>query len=161
MTARARRIFKPVPVLLLLVACEGRTPSPATPSAPSSFLTGNWTGTVTIQVNPGDPGALPPTTGQITFTFDIVPQTNLQTFRTTIRSQHAWLPVTTTASTALTPGNTPPANISTQGDYDSPRGCRGTLGSVGTADATRIDADFTGVDCNGATFSGRVALTKN
>jgi hypothetical protein len=146
---------------LLLVACDGRSPSPTAPSAPSSFLTGTWTGTVTIQVNPGDPGALPATNGPITFTFDIVPQTNLQTFRTTIQSQHAWLPVTTTASTALTPANTPPANISTQGDYDSPRGCRGSLGSVGTADATRIDADFTGVDCNGATFSGRVALTKS
>ena len=61
MTARARRILKPVPVLLLLAACEGRSPSPTGPSAPSSFLTGTWTGTVTIQVNPGDPGAQPPT----------------------------------------------------------------------------------------------------
>ena len=50
MTARARRILKPVPVLVLLAACEGRSPSPTEPSAPSSFLTGTWTGTVTIQV---------------------------------------------------------------------------------------------------------------
>ena len=94
-------------------------------------------------------------------TFEVVPQTNLQTFRTTIRSEHSWLPVTTTVSTALTPGNTPPAHISTQGDYNSPRGCRGTLGSAGTADATRIDADFTGVDCNLATFTGHLVLNKN
>jgi hypothetical protein len=66
MIARARRILKPVPVLLLLAACEGRSPSPTGPSAPSSFLTGTWTGTVTIQVNPGDPGAQPPTSGPIT-----------------------------------------------------------------------------------------------
>ena len=92
---------------------------------------------------------------------EVVPQTNLQTFRTTVRSQHAWLPVTTTASTALTPGNTPPAQISTQGQFDSPRGCRGTFGSVGTANASRIEADFTGVDCNQATFTGSVVLTKN
>jgi len=94
-------------------------------------------------------------------TFEEVPQTNLQTFRTTVRSQHAWLPVTTTASTALTPGNTAPAQISTQGQFDSPRGCRGTFGSVGTANASRIEADFTGVDCNQATFTGSVVLTKN
>jgi len=124
-------------------------------------LTGTWTGTVTIQVNPGDPAALPPTGGPITFTFEVVPQTNLQTFRTTMSSQHVWLPVTATVSTALTPGNAPPAQISTQGEYSSPRGCRGTLASIGTADATRIDATFTGVDCNQATFAGRVVLTKN
>jgi len=94
-------------------------------------------------------------------TFEEVPQTNLQTFRTTVRSQHAWLPVTTTASTALTPGNTAPAQISTQGQFDSPRGCRGTFGSVGTANVSRIEADFTGVDCNQATFTGSVVLTKN
>jgi len=48
---------------------------------------------------------------------------------------------------------------STQGDYNSPRGCWGTFGSSGTAEATRIDADFTGVDCS-ARFTGRVVLTK-
>jgi hypothetical protein len=31
---------------------------------------------------------------------------------------------------------------------------------VGTAEATRIDADFTGTDCQLATFSGRIVLTK-
>src|SRR5207249_8243425 len=66
---------------------------------------------------------------------------------------------TTIASTAIIPGNIPPAQISTPGDYPSPRGCRGTFGSFGTAEATRIDADFRGVDCN-VTFTGRVTLTK-
>jgi hypothetical protein len=36
----------------------------------------------------------------------------------------------------------------------------GTFGSVGTAEATRIEADFTGTDCQLATFTGRVVLTK-
>ena len=160
MRARTMRQFRPLPVLLLLTACGGGSPSPSGPSS-SSFLTGTWRGTVTIAVNPGDPGAPAPTSGPITWTFEVVPQTNLQTFRTTVRSQHAWLPVTTTASTALTPGNTAPAQISTQGQFDSPRGCRGTFGSVGTANASRIEADFTGVDCNQATFTGSVVLTKN
>ena len=160
MRARTMRQFRPLPVLLLLTACGGGSPSPSGPSS-SSFLTGTWSGTVTIAVNPRDPGALAPTSGPITWTFEVVPQTNLQTFQTTVRSQHAWLPVTTTASTALTPGNTAPAQISTQGQFDSPRGCRGTLGSVGTANASRIEADFTGVDCNQATFTGSVVLTKN
>ena len=115
---------------------------------------------MTIAVNPGDPGAPAPTSGPITWTFEVGPQTNLQTFRTTINftALVGSPPVTTSASTGLTPGNTAPAQISTQGQFDSPRGCRGTFGSVGTANASRIEADFTGVDCNQATFRGSVVL---
>lgn len=152
---------KPIPLLALLTACGGSPPSPTTPSAPTTFLAGTWRGTVTIEVNPGDPNALPPSSGSMQWTFEVVPQTNLQSFRTTVRSEHAWLTMTTTATTALTPGNTAPTQISTQGEFDSPRGCRGTFGSVGRAEATRIDADFTGTDCQRATFVGRVLLTKD
>jgi hypothetical protein len=84
----------------------------------------------------------------------------LQTFRATIHSEHPWLSIDTIGTTALSPTNTPPTQISTQGDYSSPRGCRGTFGSFGTADATRIDADFRGADCNLVTFTGHVVLTK-
>lgn len=152
---------RPLPLLILLSACGGSSPSPTGPSAPTSFLSGTWRGTVTIEINPGDPNALPPSSGTMQWTFEVMPQTNLQSFRTTVRSEHAWLTMTTTATTALTPGNTPPTQISTQGEFDSPRGCRGTFGSVGMAEATRIEADFTGTDCQQATFIGRVVLTKN
>ena len=152
---------RPLPLLVLLSACGGSSPSPTGPSAPTTFLSGTWRGTVTIEVNPGDPNALPPSSGAMQWTFEVMPQTNLQSFRTTVRSEHAWLTMTTTATTALTPGNTPPTQISTQGEFDSPRGCRGTFGSVGMAKATRIEADFTGTDCQQATFIGRVVLTKN
>jgi hypothetical protein len=134
--------------------------SPSAPSSPDSFLSGTWAGTVTIQVNPNAPGAGPPTSAATTWTFQAVPQTNLQTFQVTIRSEHPWLPITTTATAALGPGNTPPVHISTQGNYASPRGCQGTLGSAGTAQATQIQADFTGVDCQLSTFTGSVVLTK-
>jgi hypothetical protein len=139
--------------------CGDRAPGPAAPSGPQSFLAGTWQGTVTIQVNPGIPDAPPATSGPTTWTFEVVPQTNLQTFRATIRSDHPWLPITTTGSTAIIPLNTPPAQMSTQGDYRSPRGCRGTFGSVGVAEATQIDASFSGTDCT-VTFTGRVTLTK-
>ena len=152
---------RPIPLLILLTACGGSSPSPTGPSPATSFLTGTWRGTVTLEVNPGDPNALPPSSGAMQWTFEVTPQTNLQSFRTTVRSEHAWLTMTTTATTALTPGNTPPTQISTQGEFDSPRGCRGTFGSVGMAEATRIEADFTGTDCQQATFIGRVVLTKN
>src|SRR5687768_2698467 len=33
----------------------------------------------------------------------------------------------TTGSTALSPGNSPPTQISTHGEFNSPRGCRGTV----------------------------------
>jgi hypothetical protein len=80
--------------------------------------------------------------------------------RATIQSTHPWLTMQTTGSTALSPSNSPPTQISTHGEFNSPRGCRVTFGSVGTAEATRIEADFTGTDCQLATFTGRVVLTK-
>ena len=70
------------------------------------------------------------------------------------------LTMQTTGTTALSPTNAPPTQISTHGEFDSPRGCRGTFGSVGDASATRIEADFTGTDCP-STFTGRVVLTKS
>ena len=72
----------------------------------------------------------------MTWTFEVVPQTNLQSFRTTA-----------------------PAQISTQGEYDSPRGCRGTFGSFATAEARSIQGSITGVDCP-VPFTGSVTLTK-
>ena len=151
---------RPIPLLLVLSACGGSSPSPTGPSTPTSFLTGAWSGTVTLTVNPGDPNEQPSTSGPVRWTFEAVPQTNLQTFRTSVRSDHPWLTMTTAATTALTPGNTAPAQLSTQGQFTSPRGCQGTFGSVGTAQATRIEANFTGTDCQQATFTGSVVLTK-
>lgn len=160
MDVRARGTHAiPIALFVLLAGCDGRSPSPTSPSA-TSFLTGTWTGTITIQVNPGDPDAPPPTSGLMTWIFAVVPQTDLRTFTTTIRSEDPWLTMETTASTALTPSNMPPTSISTQGEYNSPRGCRGTFAGIGTAQATRIEADFNGSDCQLATFSGTVVLTK-
>ena len=111
-----------------VIACDsGR--SPTSPSGPSSFLAGTWQGTVTIQINPGDAGTPPPSSGPMMWTFEVTPNTNQQSFRTTIRSDHPWLSITTTATTALSPGNTPPTQISTQGQFASPRGCT-VLGST-------------------------------
>lgn len=114
-----------------------------------------------LQVNPGDPNAPAPMSGTMEWTFEAVPQTNLQSFRVSIRSDHPWLAMSTTGSAAITPSNTAPAQISTQGDFASPRACRGTFGSVGQAQSTQIEADFTGTDCGAATFSGRVLLSKS
>ena len=145
--------------LALWAAACGRE---ATPTAPSeqSFLSGTWRGTVTIQVNPHAPGASPPTSGPITWTFGLMPNTNRQSFNSAIRSEHSWLNMMTTATTAISPSNTPPTQISTQGTFASPRGCSGTFGSAGTAQATRIEADFTGTDCDAAVFAGQLVLTK-
>ena len=64
------------------------------------------------------------------------------------------------AITVIAPAATPPTQISSQGDYSSPRGYRGTFGSLGTAEATRIEASFHGVDCQ-VGFDGSVVLTKD
>jgi hypothetical protein len=154
--------FRQLPVLLLfllLVACGDGSSAPTSPTPSQSFLAGTWQGTMTIQPDPtgAQPGV--PVTGAVTFTFEVVPQTNLQSFRTTIRSENGWLPITLTSSTSMIPGNTPPAQISTQGEYNSPRGCRGTFGSFATAEARSIQGSITGVDCP-VPFAGSFTLTK-
>ena len=143
---------------LLAATCGGGTPVPTSPSGQQSFLTGTWTGTLTI-----DREGEPSTSGNVSWTFAPVDGTNLQTFSVTIRSQNPWLTTTATVTSAITPSNQPPARISTQGSYPSPRGCNGTLLSIGTADRTSIDADFSGVDCSSlaqSTFRGHVVLSK-
>lgn len=158
MSRRCRAVSAPLPLLVLLVACGRAAPGPTTPSAARSFLEGTWSGTLTIERE-----AEPTLSGPVTWTFEPVLGTNLQTFRVTIRSQHAWLPITTTVTSAITPSNQPPARISTQGEYPSPRGCTGSLLSVGQAEARSIEADFSGVDCptlQHSTFRGRVSLAK-
>ena len=151
-----------LPLLLavscLAATCGGGTPVPTSPSAQQSFLTGTWTGTLTI-----DREGEPSTSGAATWTFAPVDGTNLQTFTVTIRSQNPWLTTTASVTSAITPSNQPPARISTTGSYPSPRGCTGTMLSVGTADRTSIDADFSGVDCVSlaqSTFRGHVVLSK-
>jgi hypothetical protein len=156
---RAIRASLPLLLIVTLSACGGGSSTPTTPSDPQSFLTGTWRGTLTIQPDPTGPQPGTHVSGPVTWSFEVVPQTNLQTFRSTIRSENGWLPITLSASTAIIPGNTPPAQISTQGEYQSPRGCRGTFGSFGNAQARRIEADFTGVDCP-VTFTGTVVLDK-
>jgi hypothetical protein len=143
---------------LVAATCGGGTPVPTSPSGQQSFLTGTWTGTLTI-----DREGEPSTSGNVSWTFAPVDGTNLQTFSVTIRSQNPWLTTTATVSSAITPSNQPPARISTQGSYPSPRGCTGTLLSIGNADRTSIDADFSGVDCPSlaqSTFRGHVVLSK-
>jgi hypothetical protein len=157
-----RAPLRQLPIVLLflpLIGCEDSGSAPTSPTPAQSFLVGTWRGTMTIQPDPtgAQPGA--PVSGTVTWTFEVVPQTNLQSFRTTIRSENGWLPISLTSSTSMIPGNTPPAQISTQGEYDSPRGCRGTFGSFATAEARTIQGSITGVDCP-VPFTGSVTLTK-
>jgi hypothetical protein len=157
-----RAPLRQLPIVLLflpLIGCGDSGSAPTSPTPAQSFLVGTWRGTMTIQSDRtgAQPGA--PVIGIVTWTFEVVPQTNLQSFRTTIRSENGWLPITLTSSTSMIPGNTPPAQISTQGEYDSPRGCRGTFGSFATAEARSIQGSITGVDCP-VSFTGSVTLTK-
>ena len=155
---RAWRLWSVITAVVAAMACDGGTPVPTTRSSPSSFLAGMCTGTLTIE-REGEATTVGPTS----WTFAVVPGTNLQTFRVTIQSQHPCLPISTTVTSAITPSNTPPARISTQGDYVSPRGCTGNLLSVGTVDVSHLDADFYGVDCPTlahSTFRGHPLLMK-
>jgi len=143
---------------MMVANCGGGS----TPPAPSetSFLSGTWTGTLTIS-RTGQPDA----TGPATWTFELVPQTGRQSFNTTIRSQNAWIPVTTTSSIVLTPTADPPGQIGGTGHYNSPRGCTGDFVTRGSASVSVIDATFDGIDCDDGSgvrlpFSGRIRVTK-
>src|SRR5438094_9829121 len=101
----------------LAATCGGGTPVPTSPSAAQSFLTGTWTGTLTI-----DREGEPSTSGAATWTFAPVDGTNLQTFSVTIRSQNPWLSMTDKETSAITPSNSPPARISKPGIYPAQNG---------------------------------------
>src|ERR1051325_9712494 len=105
----------------LAATCGGGTPVPTSPSAAQSFLTGTWTGTLTI-----DRKGEPSTSGEATWTFAPLDGTNPKTCNVTIRSQNLVLTTAATVRCAITPSNQPPARISTQASYPSPRGCTGT-----------------------------------
>src|SRR5215218_9753906 len=83
--------------LAACVACGGREPTPTGPSPTGSFLEGTWTGTMTIE-REGQA-----TAGPVSWTFAVVDGTDRRTFRVTIQSQHTWLPVTTTVTSAIEP----------------------------------------------------------
>ena len=155
---RRRALWLTLFLTPLVATCGKEAPGPSGPSPGVSFLEGAWSGTLTIE-RAGEPTS----SGPVTWTFKAVDGTNLQSFTVTIQSQHPWLPITTTVSSAITPSNQPPARVSTQGDYRSPRGCTGSLLSVANADARTIEGDFAGVDCltvPNSTFTGRVTLMK-
>lgn len=137
-----------------LAGCGGGS-VPTAPSPTDGFLTGVWRGTITT-IRDG----APPDTGSTTWTFDPMPGTAGSTYRVTMTFPAAWLPASASMTATVT-GPVPPAGISTQGSYASPRGCTGQFGSVGTADRARIVADVHGVDCGeGRVFGGRVELAR-
>ena len=84
--------YAAVIVLVGTAGCGGGT-APTAPAGQDSFLAGRWTGTVTIE-REGEAT----TAGPNTWTFATVAGTNQQTFKVTIQSQHAWLPITTTVT---------------------------------------------------------------
>lgn len=153
------RLWTTVSLLSTLVAANacGGSSGPTATSAPQSFLAGTWIGTVTIERD-GEPT----TSGRVTWTFEVVPDTNRQSLRTTIRSQHAFLPVTMTPTSAITP-QTLRRHASARMANTRRRGMHGSILSNGTADVTTRDADLPRIDCATlarSTFGGKVVLTK-
>src|SRR3989454_6162903 len=143
---------------VVLANCGGGS----TPTSPgeTSFLTGTWNGTLMIS-RTGQPDV----TGPATWTFELVPQTGRHDFNTTIRSQNAWIPVTTTSTIVLTPTADPPGQIGGARHYTSPRGCTGGFVTTGNATVNTIHATLVGIDCDDGrrvrlTFRGRIRVTK-
>ena len=89
---------------------------------------------------------MPDRTAATTWTFEPMPLTGGMGFTAQVSIEDGWLPARTTLSTSLV-SPSPGGHISSQGDYVSPRGCSGAIGSWGTAMETRIEANFTGHDC--------------
>lgn len=162
-TRRARQLLKLVSLLAAtIVVGNCGNSAPNGPSADTSFLTGTWTGSLTI-VRTGQPDV----TGPTTWTFQPVAQTNRQQFRVTIQSLNSWLPITTTSTAVLTPSGDPPAQLGATGTYASPRGCNGDFVIVGDATRSTITGTFRGSDCDAGIgggirigFDGSMQLTK-
>jgi hypothetical protein len=153
-----RDLFVPLIVgALVTVSCGGSTPT--LPSGEISFLSGTWNGTLTI-TRTGEADV----SGAVTFTFDVIPQSNRQSLNLRIQSSNSWLPVTATSMVALTPSPEPPGRIGGTGNYMSPRGCTGDFVMLADATATSLDGTFTGADCmqglGRVVFDGTVHLTK-
>ena|SRR5712691_12860513 len=142
---------------LVTASCGGSTPT--LPSGEMSFLSGTWSGTLTI-TRTGEADV----SGAVTFTFDVIPQSNRQSLNLRIQSSNSWLPVTATSVVALTPSPEPPGRIGGTGNYTSPRGCTGDFVVLADATATSLDGTFTGADCmqglGRVVFDGTVHLTK-
>lgn len=161
MTTTHRRITALIVASVpLLVSCGGGTTTtgPTAPTAESSFLTGTWRGMATIHRD-----GMADSHAMTTWEFTLIPNTGTISFSTKLTVQDAWLPLTVNLNTSVTPAQ-PGGHISTVGPYDSPRGCRGAIGSIGTAFADRIEASFEGADCQQlplpSTFTGAMTLTK-
>jgi len=142
---------------LVIASCGGTTPTP--PSGEMSFLSGTWNGTLTI-TRTGEADV----SGAVTFTFDVIPQSNRQSLNLRVQSSNSWLPVTATSVVALTPSPDPPGRIGGTGNYASPRGCTGDFVVLANATATSLDGTFTGADCmqglGRVVFDGTVHLRK-
>jgi hypothetical protein len=149
-------------VPLLFGACVTASCGDSTPTQPAgetSFLSGTWSGTLTI-TRTGEADV----SGAVVFTFDVNPQSNRQSLNLRIQSSNSWLPVTATSVVALTPSPEPPGRIGGTGSYASPRGCTGDFVVLADATATSLDGSFTGADCmqglGRIVFDGAVHLTK-
>lgn len=145
----------------VVVGCGGES-GPTGPSGRSSYLTGMWRGTLTVNTTRrGDPDI----SGPVTWSFSPAPGAGGQAFDLRIESQNPWLSFSST-TVAVIGSPDPPAEISVSGTYASPRGCRGDFVFTGEAQARTIDAEVAGIDCPPAPgqpvqgFIGRIRLTK-
>ena len=165
MRTRSWRHLSGISVLVLgacsVASCGGSSPTTGpTPSAETSFLTGTWSGTLTI-TRTGQPDV----TGPTSWTFEIIPQTNRQQFRVRLESTNSWLPITATTTVGLSPTPDPPGRVGGTGSYTSPRNCTGQFVTLGDVTATTLNGTFAGMDCNDVSgfrvpFDGTMRLTK-
>jgi hypothetical protein len=161
MRTRSRHSIRAFVLLIFgaLVTANCGGSAPTTPAGETSFLSGNWNGTLTI-TRTGESAV----SGPVTFTFEVVPQSNRQSLNLRLQSSNSWLPVTATSLVALTPSPEPPGRIGGTGNYASPRGCTGDFVVLADATATSLDGTFTGADCmqglGRVVFDGTVHLTK-
>jgi hypothetical protein len=140
------------------VSCGGGTPHSPTAPGDGAFLSGRWTGTIALH-REGEPDTIAATE----WTFVSLPNTGNTTYATTFTLHDRWLPITAQMHTAISPPS-PGGTVGTAGEFESPRGCTGSLSSLGTATERRIEASFHGIDClqlpTTSVFTGTLVLTR-
>lgn len=138
---------------------RGGSPTGPTPVTPTSFLTGIWSGAVTLQTvdaTTGDTTAAGAGDMSCTFAGATI---SAAVFRVTCRLSHPWLTTTSQEAEGSMQTPSPPTLLQFRADYMSPRGCLGSFLLSPTASSDRLEGPIRGIDC-GYTFTGQVNLQK-
>ncbi|MPY89888.1 MAG: hypothetical protein GEU99_18435 [Luteitalea sp.] len=152
MTRSASFLFGALLSSLAVVGCNGDSPTdPGTPV----FLSGVWSGTISLHVAEEEP----PVEGEMSCLFTPIASDEEPRVTAACSIQSEWL--TTNFAGEMTLDDVePPASFHLDTTYRSPRDCTGSLSLSGQATANRVTATANGVDCDDVPWTANLLLAE-